>query len=154
MLYEDLYLSRTKPNISYVVANVSIFIQEPHELHWKETKQILSYIQGTHKLRLHYATSCDHDLVGYIDFEQEGNYIDHKSISSYNFSQVLILFVGQPRRNQQLLYFPQKEKCLRAINTTTKSILHLHMLISCHVFFFLQSQYHIYLREFDSLMMD
>jgi hypothetical protein len=36
-----LYLTHSKPNLSYAVGAVSKFMQEPHELHWKYAKCIL-----------------------------------------------------------------------------------------------------------------
>jgi hypothetical protein len=39
-----LYLTHSRPDLSYAVGIVSRFIQEPHEIHWKDTKCILRYI--------------------------------------------------------------------------------------------------------------
>jgi hypothetical protein len=36
-----LYLTHSKPDLSYAVGVVSRFMQEPHELHWKAAKRIL-----------------------------------------------------------------------------------------------------------------
>jgi hypothetical protein len=42
-----LYLTHSRPDLSYEVGAVSRFMQEPHELHWKVAKCILRYVQGT-----------------------------------------------------------------------------------------------------------
>jgi hypothetical protein len=34
-----LYLTHSRPDISYAVGLVSRFMQEPHELHWKDAKE-------------------------------------------------------------------------------------------------------------------
>jgi hypothetical protein len=39
-----LYLIHSRPDLSYVVGAVSKFMQESHELHWKDAKCILRYI--------------------------------------------------------------------------------------------------------------
>jgi hypothetical protein len=39
-----LYLTHSKPDLSYAVGTVSRFMQEPHELHWKAVKRILRYV--------------------------------------------------------------------------------------------------------------
>jgi hypothetical protein len=39
-----LYLTHSRPNLSYEVGVVSRFMQEFHELHWKYAKRILQYI--------------------------------------------------------------------------------------------------------------
>jgi hypothetical protein len=36
-----LYLTHSKPDLSYAVGTVSRFMQELHELHWKAAKRIL-----------------------------------------------------------------------------------------------------------------
>jgi hypothetical protein len=36
-----LYLTHSRPDLSYAVGTVSRFMQEPHELHWKVAKHIL-----------------------------------------------------------------------------------------------------------------
>jgi hypothetical protein len=39
-----LYLTHSRLDLSYVVGVVSMFMQEPHELHWKAAKCILRYV--------------------------------------------------------------------------------------------------------------
>jgi hypothetical protein len=41
-----LYLTHSRPYLFYVVGAVSTFMQESHELHWKDEKCILHYVQG------------------------------------------------------------------------------------------------------------
>jgi hypothetical protein len=36
-----LYLTHSRPDLSYAVGAVSRFMKEPHELHWKDIKGIL-----------------------------------------------------------------------------------------------------------------
>jgi hypothetical protein len=51
-----LYLTHSRPNLSYTVGEVSRFMQESHELHLKAVKHILRYVQGTITFWIHYAT--------------------------------------------------------------------------------------------------
>jgi hypothetical protein len=62
-----LYLTHSRPNLSYAVGEVSRFMQEPHELHWKDTKCILRYIQGTITFGIHYEVDSTLDLNGFTD---------------------------------------------------------------------------------------
>eukprot|EP00253_Pinus_taeda_P014178 PITA_14178 len=39
-----LYLTHSKPDLSYAVGAVSRYMQEPHELQWNATKRILRYV--------------------------------------------------------------------------------------------------------------
>ena len=42
-----LYLIHSRRYLSFVVSDASICMQKPNELHWKVTKHILNYVQGT-----------------------------------------------------------------------------------------------------------
>jgi hypothetical protein len=42
-----LYLTHTRPDISFVVGLIARYMQTPHESHWKEAKRILHYVHGT-----------------------------------------------------------------------------------------------------------
>ena len=41
-----LYLTHYRTDICYAVNAVSRYMHQPHDLHWKEAKRILQYIQG------------------------------------------------------------------------------------------------------------
>lgn len=81
-----LYLTHSCPDLSYAVGAVSIYMQEPHELHWKAAKCILRYVQGTITYEIHYATNCSLKLIGFTDSYWVGNNIDRKSTSGYVLS--------------------------------------------------------------------
>jgi hypothetical protein len=81
-----LYLTHSIPYISYEFDIVSRFMQEPHELHWKVAKCILRYIQGTITFGIHYETNSTFDLIGFTDFDWDGDNTNRKSTSSYLFS--------------------------------------------------------------------
>jgi hypothetical protein len=81
-----LYLTHSRPDLSYVVGAVSRFMQEPHELHWKVAKHILRYIQGTITFGIHYAKDSTLDLIGFTDSDWVGDSIDCKSTSGYSLS--------------------------------------------------------------------
>ena len=53
-----LYLTHSRPNISYVVSATIKYMQEPHELHWKESKRILHYVKGTIDYVIHYVAGA------------------------------------------------------------------------------------------------
>jgi hypothetical protein len=63
-----LYLTHSIPDISYAFGVVFRFMQEPNELHWKDAKCILRYIQGTITFGIHYATESTLDLIGFPRF--------------------------------------------------------------------------------------
>jgi hypothetical protein len=81
-----LYLTHTHSDISYVVGAVSKYMQEPHDLHWKASKRILRYVQGTMSYGIHYAVGCALDLIGFTDSDWAGDSTDRKSTSRYTLS--------------------------------------------------------------------
>jgi hypothetical protein len=61
-----LYLTHSRPDLSYVVGAVSRFMQEPHELHWKVAKCILRYVHGTITFGIHYAATLHYISSGLL----------------------------------------------------------------------------------------
>ena len=76
--YGVLYLNHTKPNISYAVRVYSIHMDQPYEIHLKATKRILNFVQGTRTHGIHYVAQSSLELVGFIDFDWEGDKNDRK----------------------------------------------------------------------------
>jgi hypothetical protein len=81
-----LYITHSIPNLSYAVGAVFRFIQEPHELHWKTTKCILRYVQGTITFGIHYSTDSTLELIRVIDSNWVGDRIDRKCTSGYSLN--------------------------------------------------------------------
>ena len=77
-----LYLTHTRPDISYAVSVASIYMDQPHEIHWRATKRILNFVQGTRTHGIFYKAKSDLDLIGFTDSDWEGDNIDRNS-SSY-----------------------------------------------------------------------
>jgi hypothetical protein len=77
-----LYLTHTRPDISFAVGLVSRFSQDPHESHWKAAKRILRYIQGTTNFGIQYSSSAS-QIVGFIDSDWAGLVGDRKFTSSF-----------------------------------------------------------------------
>ena len=71
--------------LDYEVGVVARYIQEPHEIHWKDAKRILHYVQGTKHFGIHYVASSPIELVGFIDSDSAGDSIDRKTTSGYVF---------------------------------------------------------------------
>ena len=66
-------------------------MQKPHDIHWKASKRILQYIQGTRTYDIHYGADSELELVSYTDSNWAGDSIDRKSTSRYVF-----MFGGGP----------------------------------------------------------
>jgi hypothetical protein len=81
-----LYLTHSRLDLSYAVGAISRFMQEPHELHWKDAKRILQYVHGTITFGIHYAADSTLDLIRFTDSDWAGDRIDRKSTSGYSLS--------------------------------------------------------------------
>eukprot|EP00253_Pinus_taeda_P003503 PITA_03503 len=81
-----LYLTHSRPHLSYAIGEVSRYMQEPHELHRNAAKRILQYVQGTITFGIHYAAGTALNILGFTDFDWAGDNIDRKSTSGYSLS--------------------------------------------------------------------
>ena len=61
-------------------------MQEPHDIHWKDSKRTLHYVQESKHFRMHYVASSPLELVGFIDWDWDGDSTDRKSTSGYLFT--------------------------------------------------------------------
>lgn len=61
------YLTITRPNISFVVQQVSQFIQAPHHLHLAAVRRIIRYLTGSPSRGLFFPTGSPICLVAFSD---------------------------------------------------------------------------------------
>ncbi|KAH9321895.1 hypothetical protein KI387_016534 [Taxus chinensis] len=80
-----IYLTYTRPDISFAVSYLSRFMQEPKICHWKAAKRILRYLKGLVDLGLEYKKNENFFLIGYSDSDHAGNIDDRKSTSGFVF---------------------------------------------------------------------
>eukprot|EP00253_Pinus_taeda_P014226 PITA_14226 len=80
-----LYLTHTRPNLSFVVGLVVRFMQTPRESHWKAAKRILCYVRGTVQFGIHYSAEASPLLVGFTDSDWAADPDERKSTAGYVF---------------------------------------------------------------------
>ncbi|GJR24828.1 ribonuclease H-like domain-containing protein [Tanacetum coccineum] len=66
------YLTFTRPDLSYAVQQVCLYMHDPREPHFAALKRILRYVQGTLELGLQLYASTTTSLVGYTDADLAG----------------------------------------------------------------------------------
>lgn len=66
------YLTITRPDITYVVQQVCLFMHAPRSAHLQLIKRILRYVRGTISHGLFLRKSNTHDLVAYSDSDWAG----------------------------------------------------------------------------------
>ena len=78
-----IYLTITRPDISFAVGVVSQFMQSPHNDHWDAVIRILRYIKRTPGQGLLYEDKGSTQIVGFCDADWAGSPIDRCSTSGY-----------------------------------------------------------------------
>ncbi|GJX64465.1 ribonuclease H-like domain-containing protein [Tanacetum coccineum] len=77
------YLTFTRPDISYAVQQVCLYMHDPREPHFFTLKRILRYIQGTLDYGLQLFSSSATDFVEYSDADWAGCPTTRRSTSGY-----------------------------------------------------------------------
>ncbi|KAL6324412.1 hypothetical protein AAG906_013016 [Vitis piasezkii] len=75
----------TRPDIAFVVGMLGRYLSNPGSQHWKATKKVLRYLQGTKDLMLTYQRTSLLDVVGFCDADFAGCIDDKKSTTGYIF---------------------------------------------------------------------
>ena len=73
-----LYLTYTWPDISYAVNVASRNMDQPNDIHWREEKITLNFIQGTKTHEIHYVAQSSLELIGFTDSNWAGDKTDRK----------------------------------------------------------------------------
>lgn len=81
-----IYLTITRPEISYSVGVVSQFMQNPTTSHLNTAKRILRYVKGSLSHGLRYKRCDTFLLSGFTDANWAGDTHDRRSTSGYCFS--------------------------------------------------------------------
>jgi hypothetical protein len=76
-----MYLTNTRPDIYFVVNNLSQFLVEPRHVHLVAAKHVMRYLKGTLDFGLIYNGDHDFRLSGYTDSDWDGSVYDRKSTS-------------------------------------------------------------------------
>ena len=81
-----LYLTITRPNITFLVGIISQFMEQPCVGYMAAAKRILRYVKGTLDYGLFFQNKRVYSLQGYVDAEWAGNINDRHSTTGYCFS--------------------------------------------------------------------
>jgi len=77
------YLTFTRPDISFAVQQVCLYMHDPREPHLNALKRILRYLRGTIDHGLHLYASPSHALTAYSDADWGGCPVTRRSTSGY-----------------------------------------------------------------------
>ncbi|XP_059067890.1 secreted RxLR effector protein 161-like [Cryptomeria japonica] len=78
-----IYLTTTRPDITFTVGIMSRFMHKPCEGHWTTAQRVLKYLKGTQTLSIKYSKVSDFHLTGYSDSDFDGDKEHGVSTSGY-----------------------------------------------------------------------
>ena len=81
-----IYLTLTRPDISYPVRMVSRYMSNPKKPHLDAVKRILRYVKGTINFGILYKKTKDCQVMGYCDADYAGDCGTQRSTIRYFFS--------------------------------------------------------------------
>ena len=81
-----IYMTITRPDLSYAVGLVSQFMQAPRKPHLDAARRILRYVKSTLHYGLFYEAGCALQVHGYTDADWAGSVSDRRSTSGFMFS--------------------------------------------------------------------
>jgi hypothetical protein len=97
-----MYLTNTKPDICFVVNNLSQFLVECRHVHLVAAKHVMRYVKGTLDYGLNYDGDNDFTLSGYTDSDWEGSISDRKITSGCYFSFGSTMISWQSRKQPNI----------------------------------------------------
>jgi hypothetical protein len=81
-----IYMTITRPDLSYAVGVVNQFMQTPQKPHLDAVRRILRYIKHTLQCGIFYEAKSQLQVHGYTDVDWAGNVSDRRSTSGFMFS--------------------------------------------------------------------
>ena len=81
MIGSLLYLTASRPDLSFSVGICARYQADPRESHLKAVKRIIKYIHGTSHYGIWYPHDSTLQMIGYSDADWVGSIDDRKSTS-------------------------------------------------------------------------
>src|ERR1044072_1808615 len=102
MIGSLLYLTASRPNITFAVGVCARYQAQPKASHLMQVKIIIKYVNGTSEYGILYTYSTASTLIGYCDADWPGCSDDRKSTSGGCF------FLG----SNLISWFSKKQNCV------------------------------------------
>ena len=122
-----MWMTITRPDISFSVCRLSQYMQNPLIIHWKSAKRILRYLSGTLDHGILYRGDVI-DLHAFSESDFVGDKRDRKSTSAFT------TFIGEGvvswlSKKQETISLSSTEAEYKALTTTTKELLWIKRLL-------------------------
>ncbi|CAN1797734.1 Retrovirus-related Pol polyprotein from transposon RE1 [Linum perenne] len=138
MIGSLLYLTASRPDISFSVGLCAMFQCSPKNSHLIAVKRIFRYLTGTINFGLWYSSNSTCSLSGYSDSNYAGSLTDRKSTSS------TCQFVG----HSLVSWFSKKQNCI-ALSTAEAEYLAVGS--ACTQLIWMKAQLHDYRLSFSTM---
>lgn len=83
-----IYLSFTRPDLSYIIHILSQFMQKPLEDHWSAALRVVRYLKGTPDQGIMLSSTCNLQITAYCDADWSACTSTRRSLSAY------VVFLG------------------------------------------------------------
>ncbi|XP_049382904.1 uncharacterized mitochondrial protein AtMg00810-like [Solanum stenotomum] len=80
-----IYLTQTRPNISFAVGVMSRYMHKPKKRHMEVVRRILRYVKSTISYGLVYKKGEEYKLVSYCDSDYAGDHDTRHSTTGFVF---------------------------------------------------------------------
>lgn len=123
-----LYLTMTRPDISYAVQHLSQFVSSPKDVHMQAALHLLKYLKGTASKGLFYPIQPHLQVTGFTDADWASCVMTRKSLTGY------CIYIGHSlvswkTKKQATVSRSSTEAEYRSMATTTCELLWLSFLL-------------------------
>ena len=117
-----IYLTVTRPDISYAIHVVSQFMAAPRSPHYVAVLRILRYLKGTIFDGLHFSSHSSLTLQAYSDADWVGDPTDRRSTTGYCFLLGDYLISWRSKKQTVVARFSTEAEYRELVATTTELI--------------------------------
>ena len=118
-----VYLIVTRPDISYVVHQVSQYLSAPRSTHYAAVLYILRYLKGTLFHGLFYSAQSPLVLRAFSDADWAGDSTDRRSTTGYSFFFFGFCLISWRNKKQTHVARSSTEAEYRTLTDTTSEFL-------------------------------
>lgn len=125
-----VYLSVTRPELSYVIHVLTQFLQKPHVKHWAAALRVVRYLKSCPGQGIMLTADSDLKLSAYCDSDHAACPLTRRSLTGY-----VVLLGGSPiawkTKKQKTVSLSSAEAEYRSMRHTTCELKWNHELLSC-----------------------
>ncbi|GJZ04655.1 ribonuclease H-like domain-containing protein [Tanacetum coccineum] len=126
------YLTFTRPDISYAIQQICLYMHDPREPHFSALKRVLRYVRGTLGYELQIFSSFTTSLVAYSDVNWAGCPITHRSTSGYCVFLGNNLLSWSSKRQPMLSHSSSKTEYCGVANAVAETCWLMNLLCELH----------------------